>query len=111
MNSRVKLENLALKKEWRAELLLTNNSLNRKEIIIIEKCLDIKQSHQLSANSLINRFRVFLVKKELYNLGLNKILERYVSINELECIRKLNKLSHNTFKKLPKLQQITNYDS
>ena len=85
--------------------------LNRKELIIIEKCLDIKKSHKLSTNSLINLFRVFVVKKELYNLGLNKISKRYVSINQLDCIRKLNKLSHNTLKKLRKLQQITNYDS
>ena len=47
----------------------------------------------------------------IHDLGLNKISKRYVSINQLDRIGKLNKLSHNTLKKLRKLQQITNYDS
>ena len=81
MNSRVKLENLALKKgikqphekntESLIELILKNDSLNRKELIIIEKNLDIKKSHKLSTNSLINLLRAFLIKKELNDLGLN----------------------------------------
>ena len=78
MNSRVKLENLALEKGIKqphekttkllVELLLTNHTLTRKELIIIAKCLDIKKSHELSTNSLINVFRVFLVRKELQDL-------------------------------------------
>ena len=75
MNSRVKLENLALKKgikqphekttESLIELILKNDSLNRKELIIIEKNLNTKKSHKLSTNSLINLLRAFLIKKEL----------------------------------------------
>ena len=78
MNSRVKLENLALEKEIKqphekttqllVELLLTNYTFTRKELIIIAKCLDLKKSHELSTNSLINVFRVFLVRKELQDL-------------------------------------------
>ena len=81
MNSIVQLENLALKKgikqphekttESLIELILKNDSLNRKELIIIEKNLDIKKSHKLSTNSLINLLRAFLIKKELNDLGLN----------------------------------------
>ena len=81
MNSRVKLENLALKKgikqphekttESLIELILKNDSLNRKELIIIEKNLNTKKSHKLSTNSLINLLRAFLIKKELSDLGLN----------------------------------------
>ena len=121
MNSRVKLENLALKKgikqshekttESFIELILKNDSLNRKELIIIAKSLNIKKSHKLSINSLINLLRDFLIKKELNDLGLNKLSERYVSINELDRIRKLNELSHKVLKELAKLQQIRNYDS
>ena len=69
MNSRIKLEKLALKKgikqphekntESLVELILKNNSLNRKELIIIAKCLDIKKPHKLSTNSLINLSRFF----------------------------------------------------
>ena len=81
MNSRVKLENLALKKgikqphekttESLIELILKNDSLNRKELIIIEKNLNTKKSHKSSTNSLINLLRAFLIKKELNDLGLN----------------------------------------
>ena len=69
MNSRIKLEKLALKKgikqphekttESFVELILKNNSLNRKELIIIAKWLDIKKPHKLSTNSLINLSRFF----------------------------------------------------
>ena len=121
MNSRVKLENLTLKKgikqphqtttESLTELILKNDSLNRKELIIIPKNLNIKKSNKLSTNSLINLLRDFLIKKELNDLGLNKLSERYVSINELDRIRKLNELSHKVLKELGKLQQIINYDS
>ena len=93
------------------ELILKDGLLNRKELIIIAKNLNIKKSHKLSINSLINLFRDFLIKKELNDLGLNKLSERYVSINELDRIRKLNELSHIVLKELGKLQQIENYDS
>ena len=69
MNSRIKLEKLALKKgikqphekttESLVELILKNNSLNRKELIIIAKWLDIKKPQKLSTNSLINLSRFF----------------------------------------------------
>ena len=121
MNSRVKLENLTLEKgikqphqkttESLNELILKNDSLNRKELIIIAKSLNIKKSNKLSTNSLINLLRDFLIKKELNDLGLNKLWERYVSINALDRIRKLNELSHKVLKELGKLQQIRNYDS
>ena len=93
------------------ELILKDGLLNRKELIIIAKNLNIKKSHKLSINSLINLFRDFLIKKELNDLGLNKLSERYVSINELDRIRKLNELSHKVLKELGKLQEIENYDS
>ena len=58
MNSRVKLENLALKKgssirmkktsETLAELLLLNESLNKRELNIIARILNIKKPHKLS---------------------------------------------------------------
>ena len=92
-------------------MLLTNHTLTRKELIIIAKCLDIKKPHKLSTNSLINIFRVFLVKKELQDLRLNKLSDRYISINGLDRVRKLNELSHKVLKELGKLQQIRNYDS
>ena len=104
MNSRVKLENLALKKgikqphekttESHIELILKDDLLYRRELIIIAKNLNIKKSHKLSVNSLINLLKDFLIKKELNDLGLKKLSGKYVSINELDRIRKLNKLSH-----------------
>ena len=121
MNSRVKLENLALKRgikqthekttESLAELILKDDLLNRRELNIIAKNLKIKKPHKLSINSFLNLLRDFLIKKELNNLDLNKLPERYVSINELDRIRKLNELSHKVLKELGKLQQIRNYDS
>ena len=59
---------------------------------------------------MINAFRGFLVKNELNDLLLSKLSKRYASINELDRIQKLNKLSHNVLKELGKLQQIRNYD-
>ena len=57
MNSRVKLENLALKKgikqphekttEPLSELILKDDSLNRKELNITAKNLKIKKRHKL----------------------------------------------------------------
>ena len=120
MNRRVKLENLAFKKEIKqshekrsetlAELLLSNDSLNKIELNIIARNLNIKKPHKLSLNSLINLFRQFLVTKKLDNLGLNKLLKRYVSLNELDPIQKLNELSHKSLKELGELQRIRNYD-
>ena len=103
MNSRVKLENLALKKgikyphektsETLAELLLLNESLNKRELNIIARILSIKKPHKLS-NSLTNLFRQFLITKKLNDLGLSKLSKRYVTIYELDRIQKLNELSH-----------------
>ena len=83
MNSSVKLENLTLKKgikqphqkttESLTELILKNDSLNRRELFLIAKNLTIKKSHKLSTNSLINILRDFLIQKELNDLGLNKL--------------------------------------
>ena len=83
MNSRVKLENLALKKgikhshektrESLSELILKDDSLNRKELNIIAKNLKIKKCHKLSINSLLNLLRDFLIEKELNDLSLNKL--------------------------------------
>ena len=42
---------------------------------------------------------------------MNRISNRYVSINELDRIQKLNELPHNVLKELGKLQPINNYDS
>ena len=121
MNSRVKLENLALKKgitqphektsETLAELLLLNELLTKKELNIIAKNLDIKKPHRITSNSLLNLLRDFLVNKRLNNLGLNKLTKRHVSINEVDRIQKLNKLSHKTLKELGKLEQVRNSDS
>ena len=118
MNRRVKLENLAFKKEIKqshekrsetlAELLLSNDSLNKIELNIIARNLNIKKPHKLSLNSLINLFRQFSVTKKLDNLGLNKLLKRYVSLNELDPIQKLNELSHKSLKELGELQRIRN---
>ena len=120
MNNRVRLENLALKKgvkqphektsESLSELILKDDSLNKKELIIIAKNLKIKKSHKLSIDSLLNLLRDFLIKRELNDLGLKKLSERYISINELDRVRKLNELSHKTLKNLGELQQVRNYD-
>ena len=55
--------------------------------------------------------RNFLVNKKLNDLGLNKLIERHATINDLDRVQKLNKLSHKTLKELGKLQQVRNYDS
>ena len=72
MNRRVKLENLAFKKEIKqphekrsetlAELILSNDSLNKRELNIIVRNLNIKNPHKLSLNSLINLFRQIIKK-------------------------------------------------
>ena len=119
MNSRVKLENLALKKgiiqphektsEALVELLLLNELLNKRELNIIARNLSIKKPHNLSSKSLINLFTHFLTTKKLEDFGLNKLSKRYVSINELDRIQKLNELSHKVLKELGELQQNRNY--
>lgn len=60
---------------------------------------------------LINLFRRYLVVRKLKKLNLNNLINRYISINDIERIKKLNKLSHSTFKKLAELQQVKNYDA
>ena len=120
MNSRLKLENLTLKKgikqphekttESLSELILKDDSLNRKELNITAKNLKIKKCHKLWINLLLNLLRDFLIKKELHDLNLNKLSKRYISINELDRVRKLDELSHKTLKELGELQQVRNYD-
>ena len=60
----------------------------------------IKKPHKLSMNSLLNLLRDFLIKKELNDLNLNKLSKRYISINELDRVRKLNELSLKNFKRV-----------
>ena len=120
MNSRLKLENLTLKKgikqphekttESLSELILKDDSLNRKELNITAKNLKIKKRHKLWINLLLNLLRDFLIKKELHDLNLNKLSKRYISINELDRVRKLDELLHKTLKELGELQQVRNYD-
>ena len=77
MKSRVRLENLAIKKgitephekttESLIELLLSNYLLYKRELIIIAKNLSIKESNKLSSNKLLNIFRNYLTAKKLIN--------------------------------------------
>ena len=77
MKSRVRLENLAIKKgitephekttESLIELLLSNYLLYRRELIIIAKNLSIKKPNKLSSNKLLNIFRNYLTAKKLKN--------------------------------------------
>ena len=60
----------------------------------------IKKPHKLSINLLLNLLRDFLIKKELNDLNLNKLSKRYISINELDRVRKLNELSLKNFKRV-----------
>ena len=108
MNHRFQLENLSLKKgiedsrgktsESLAETLLLNEILTKKELYIIAKNLNIKKPHKLSSNSLISHFKRFLTIKKLEDLGFNKLPKRYISLNELERVQKLNDLSFDTLK-------------
>ena len=110
MNNRVKLENLALEKgikqhhekttETLSALILKDDSLTRNELNFIARNLMIKKPHKLSINSLLNLLRDFLIKKELNDLNLNKLSKRYISINELDRVRKLNELSLKNFKRV-----------
>ena len=76
---------------------------------IIARGFDIKKPSRISSNGLINIFRRFLTIKRLEDFGLNKLSRRYIQINELDRIQKLNELSHSVLKKLRELQQIKNY--
>ena len=77
MKSRVRLENLAIKKgitephekttESLIELLLSNYLLHGRELIIIAKNLSIKKPNKLSSNKLLNIFRNYLTAKKLKN--------------------------------------------
>ena len=60
----------------------------------------IKKPHKLSINLLLNLLRDFLIKKELNDLNLNKLSKRYISINELDCVRNINELSLKNFKRV-----------
>ena len=77
---------------------------------IIAKNLIIKNTYRLTLNSLSYLLRNFLVNKRLSDLGLNKLQERHISINELDCLQKLNELSLKTLKELGKLQYVRNSD-
>ena len=108
MNHRFQLENLSLKKgiedsrgktsKSLAETLLLNEILTKKELYIIAKNLNIKKPHKLSSNSLISHFKRFLTIKKLEDLGFNKLSKRYISLNELQRVQKLNDLSFDTLK-------------
>ena len=93
MKSRVRLENLAIKKgitephekttESLIELLLLNYLSYRRELIIIAKNLNIKKPNKLSSNKLLNIFRNYLTVKKLEKLGLNTLKKRHIQIKEL----------------------------
>ena len=71
MKARLRLENLARKKsisnrhekstESLIESLLRNDFLNKRELNIIARGLDIKKPSRISSNGLINIFRRFLI--------------------------------------------------
>ena len=77
---------------------------------IIARNLIIKNTYRLTLNSLSNLLRNFLVNKRLSDLGLSKLQERHISINELDCLQKLNELLLKTLKELGKLQHVRNSD-
>ena len=121
MKSRVRLENLAIKKgiiqphekttESLIELLLLNYLLNKRQLNIIAGNLDIKKPNKLSSNELVNIFKNYLTVKKLEELGLNTLRKRHIQIKELDRIQKLNELSHDVLKKLGELQRIKNYNT
>ena len=77
MKSRVRLENLAIKKgiiqphekttESLIKLLLSNYLLNKKQLNVIARNLDIKKPNKLSSKELVNIFRNYLIVKKLKN--------------------------------------------
>ena len=121
MKSRVRLQNLAIKKgiiephekttESLIELLLLNYLLNKRELNIIARNLDIKKLNKLSSNEVVNIFRNYVTVKKLEELGLNTLKKRHIQIKELDRIQKLNELSHDVLKKLGELQRIKNYNT
>ena len=121
LNSRIRLEHLALKKgitnphemttESLIELLLSDYLLYRRELNIIARNLDIKSPNKLSSNKLMSILRNHFLVKKLNDLGLNKLATRHIQINELDRKLKLNELTHDTLKKLAKLQQIKNFNT
>ena len=121
LNSRIRLEHLGLKKgitnphemttESLIELLLSDYLLYRRELNIIARNLDIKSPNKLSSNKLMSILRNHFLVKKLNDLGLNKLATRHIQINELDRKLKLNELTHDTLKKLAKLQQIKNFNT
>ena len=73
---------------------------------IIARNLIIKNTYRLTLNSFTNLLRNFLFNKRLSDLGLSKLQERHISINELDCLQKLNELSLKTIKELGKLHYV-----
>ena len=73
---------------------------------IIARNLIIKNTYRLTLNSFTNLLRNFLLNKRLSDLGLSKLQERHISINELDCLQKLNELSLKTIKELGKLHYV-----
>ena len=73
---------------------------------IIARNLIIKNTYRLTLNSFTNLLRNFLFNKRLSDLGLSKLQERHISINELDCLQKLNELSLKTIKELEKLHYV-----
>ena len=121
LKSRIRLEHLALKKgitnphemttESLIELLLSDYLLYRRELNIIARNVDIKSPNKLSSNKSMSLLRNHFLVKKLNDLGLNKLATRHIQINELDRKLKLNELTHDTLKKLAKLQQIKNFNT
>ena len=121
LKSRVRLENLASKKdimnahqktaESLVDILLSDYFLYRRELSIIARCLDIKSPSKLSTNELLYILRKYLVVKKLEDLNLNKLGKRHIQINDLDRIQKLIKLSYETLKELGEPQRIKNYNT
>ena len=99
MKSRVKLENLAIKKgiiqphekttESLIELLLSNYLLNKRQLNIITRNLDIKKPNKLSLNELVNIFRNYLTVKKLEELGLNTLKKKTHTIKRIRLYTKI----------------------
>ena len=113
MKPRAKLEKLASKKgikrshekttETLIELFLPKYPLGRKNLNIIASNFGIKEPNRIPVKTSINAFKRYLVVSKLKKLNLNNLINRYISINDIERIKKLNKLSHSTLKKLAEL--------
>ena len=87
MKSRVRLEHLAIKKgiielhektaESLTELLLLNYLLNKRQLNITARNLDIKKPNKLFSKELVNIFRNDITVKKLEELGLNTLKKRH----------------------------------